>query len=65
MALELTLPDMTCGHCVKTVTQTVRRMDPGARLDIDLGRHLVKIESGRPAAEFTQALAEEGYPAAP
>ena len=28
--IELTLPDMTCGHCVKTVTETVKRIDPKA-----------------------------------
>lgn len=64
MAFELTLPDMTCGHCVKTVTATVRAVDPQARLDVDLARHLVTIDSVRPPAEFTRALAEEGYPAA-
>ena len=65
MTIELTLPDMTCGHCVKTVTAAVRAVDPQARLDIDLARHLLRIDSVRPAAEFAQALAEEGYPAAP
>lgn len=64
MTVELTLPNMTCGHCVKTVTATVRSIDPEARVDIDLGQHRVKIESTRPAADFTQALTEEGYPAA-
>jgi copper chaperone len=63
MAFELTLPDMTCGHCVKTVTQAVRSVDPQAHLEVDLGRHVVTIESLRPAEEFTRALAEEGYPA--
>ena len=63
MAFQLTLPDMTCGHCVKAVTATVRAVDPQARLEIDLARHLVTIASARPAAEFAQALAEEGYPA--
>lgn len=62
--IELTLNDMTCGHCVKTVTQTVQQVDPQARLEIDLPAHKVRIESGRPAEDFTKALEEEGYPAA-
>jgi len=59
--IELTLPTMTCGHCVRTVTDTVRKLDPAAKLDIDLPTHKVQIESSRPAAEFTAALTEEGY----
>jgi len=59
--IELTLPTMTCGHCVKTVTATVQQVDAAARLQIGLPTHQVRIESVRPAAEFERALAEEGY----
>jgi copper chaperone len=64
MTLELKLPDMTCGHCVRTVTATVQRVDPGATLRIDLPAHQVSIESAQPREAFVQALADEGYPAA-
>jgi copper chaperone len=59
--IELTLPTMTCGHCVKTVTQTIQRVDPAARPEIDLPTHRVRIESTKPAETFTKALVEEGY----
>jgi copper chaperone len=59
--IELTLPTMTCGHCVKTVTTTVQQVDAAAKVQIDLPTHLVRIESTRPAADFAKALAEEGY----
>lgn len=61
--IELTLPDMTCGHCVKSVTATVQKVDPAAQLTIDLPTHVVRIESALPAETFTAALVEEGYPA--
>lgn len=61
--IELTLPTMTCGHCVKTVTATVQRLDAAARVRIDLPTQTVQIESTRPAEELRQALADEGYPA--
>jgi copper chaperone len=61
--IELTLPTMTCDHCVRTVTDTVRRVDPQASLDIRLPEHRVRIESQRPADEFRRALADEGYAA--
>ena len=62
--IELTVPTMTCNHCVKTVTETVRRVDPNATPQIDLATHRVRIESEQPAQAFAEALAEEGYAAA-
>jgi copper chaperone len=62
--IELTLPDMTCGHCVKTVTATVLTVDPAAQVQIDLPTHVLRIESVQPVLSFQQALAEEGYPPA-
>jgi copper chaperone len=49
--IEFTLPTMTCGHCVKTVTQ----------VSIDLTAHTLHIESSQPAPVFAAALTEEGY----
>ena len=59
--IELTLPTMTCGHCVRTVTETVQRVDSEAQLQIDLPSHQVRIASQQPAEAFVAALAEEGY----
>lgn len=59
--IEFTLPTMTCGHCVKTVTAAVQQVDAAAKLQVDLPTHRVRIESTRPAADFEHALAEEGY----
>ena len=61
--IDLKVNDMTCGHCVKTITKTVTSLDPGAKVEADLGTKRVRIESSRPAAELTKALAEAGYPA--
>ena len=59
--IEMTLPTMTCGHCARTVTETVHRVDAGARLQIDLPTHKLRIESALPPQAFADALAEEGY----
>lgn len=62
--IELTLPTMTCGHCVATVTRTVQQLDADAKLQIDLPTHRVRIESRVDQPAIEKALAEEGYPAA-
>jgi copper chaperone len=59
--IELTLPTMTCSHCVKAVTQALQRVDPAARVDIDLPSHRVRIESSQPAQALCAALSDEGY----
>jgi copper chaperone len=61
--IELKVNDMTCGHCVKTITKTVTSLDPAAKVEADLGTKRVRIESSRPAAELAQALGEAGFPA--
>jgi copper chaperone len=62
--IELTLPDMTCGHCVKTVTSTLQRLDPNAKVRCELPTHKVTVESSLPRERIEQALAIQGYPAA-
>jgi copper chaperone len=55
--LELTLPTMTCGHCVATVTKAI----PQARVEIDLGTHLVRVQTEQPRDSIVSALAQAGY----
>jgi copper chaperone len=63
--IELILPTMTCGHCVRAVTAAVQRVDAQARVEIDLPSHRVRIESGMAPTEFAAVLTEEGYAPAP
>jgi copper chaperone len=54
--------DMTCGHCVGTITKTLKALDPQAKVTIDLGQRLVQVESTSVAATALQsAIAEAGY----
>jgi copper chaperone len=59
--IELTLPTMTCGHCVATVTRTVQQLDAKADVKIDLESHRVRIETTATEATVVAALTEEGY----
>ena len=62
--IQFQLPDMTCGHCSKTVTNTVQQVEPGVQVDIDLERHVATIHSNGDRAAFAKALTEAGYPPA-
>ena len=39
--------DMTCGHCVATITKAVRSVDHGAKVEIDLAAHRVPADLRR------------------
>jgi len=60
---QLRVNDMTCGHCVKTITKAVTAMDAEASLEADVETKLVRIDSARPVAELIRALDAAGYPA--
>ncbi len=54
--------DMTCGHCVGTITKAVKVVDKDARLNIDLVNHRVDIEASEAhAAQLSDAIKEAGY----
>ena len=54
--------DMTCGHCVSTITKAVKAEDATATLQFDLAAHRVDIEPGEAdAAELSEAIRQAGY----
>ncbi|PZP90847.1 MAG: copper chaperone [Variovorax paradoxus] len=61
---EFNLPDMSCGHCASTVTQTCKLVDPAAKVEIDVNAKRVKVESAEGRQDFVEALTEAGYPPA-
>jgi copper chaperone len=59
--IEWNIPTMTCGHCVGSVTKTVKAADPGAEVQIDLESKTVRVRTDVDPALIAQALAEQGY----
>lgn len=57
------IPKMSCGGCVKTITQAVRALDAEAVVDADLARREVGIRTSTAQGELLAALAQAGYPA--
>ena len=52
---------MTCGHCVRAVTEALKEIDPVAEVDIDLAGGKVSVSSQRQVAELAAAIREAGY----
>jgi len=54
--------DMTCGHCVSTITRAVKALDAQASVQVDLAAHRVAIEGATAdAAALQAAITEAGF----
>ena len=60
--LDFQIPNMSCGHCVRAITEAVQALDPQAVVSTDLAQHLVRVQTQLPAAVITAQLTEAGYP---
>ena len=55
------VPDMTCGHCAKAVTDAVHKVDPSASVEVDLRTKLVTVGSTAEANALSAAIRQAGY----
>lgn len=61
--LELNVDDMTCGHCVASITKAVKAVAPAATVQADLNSHRVSIDGASDHAAVIAAIAEAGFTA--
>lgn len=59
----LHVQNMSCQHCVQSVTRTLRTLDPNATVDVDLARGEVRTQGAFDAGAAIAALADADYPA--
>jgi copper chaperone len=59
--LEMHIPQMTCGHCVRAVTEAVKAADPAASVTIDLPSHRVQVQTSVAREAVLAQLAAAGY----
>ncbi|CAH0310086.1 Copper chaperone CopZ [Pseudomonas sp. Bi123] len=52
---------MSCGHCVKAITEALQAKDPAASVRIDLAAKEVGVESALTVDQVIAAITEEGY----
>ena len=59
--IKLNVPDMSCGHCVKSITSAIQSKYSAASVACDLASKTVEIEKGPSAQELQDTLEEAGY----
>ena len=60
--MEFNIPAISCGHCVRAVTEAVQQVDPDAQVSVDLESKKVTVQTTREREAVAAALAEAGYP---
>jgi copper chaperone len=63
--IEIKVPDMTCGHCVSTITKAVKELDSGARVEASVADHTVRVESKSSQDEVLHCISEAGFTPSP
>jgi copper chaperone len=59
--LKFQIPAISCGHCVRAVTEAVQAVDPKAQVQIDMAAKRVQVSTQAPRPAVVAALAEAGY----
>ncbi len=59
--IELTVQDMTCGHCAATITGAVKALDPQATCEVDLPAKRVRVASMHSAERVRAAIERAGF----
>jgi len=60
--ISFRVDDMTCGHCVSSITKAVMAVDSRAKVQIDLAAHRVEIEPAvAEAVELSEAIEAAGF----
>lgn len=60
--LNFDVQDMSCGHCVTSITRAVQAADPKAQVEVDLARRRVQVQPVQAdAATVQQAIAGAGF----
>ena len=59
---EFNIQSISCGHCVRAVTDAVRSVDPQAQVDVDLASKNVCIETTAGRDAVAGVLTQAGYP---
>jgi copper chaperone len=62
---EFEVEGMSCQHCVAAVTRAIHEVDPQAKVDVDLTRGRVNVESTHGVDALRDAIDDAGYTVIP
>ena len=61
--MKFTVQNMTCAHCIRTITGALQAIDSGAKVAVDLVAGTVTVDGALDAGQAIAAMQAQGYPA--
>lgn len=61
MKTEWSVSDMSCAHCVQTITKAVEACEPEATVQAELDTHRVVVDNIRDPEAVEAAIRNAGY----
>ncbi len=59
--MQLKVEGMSCAHCVRAITEAVRRLDPRAEVMVSVEEGTVEVRGIEDRAAVTGAIEAAGY----
>ena len=59
--MEFRVPDMSCGGCASAITKAIAKLDPAAKVQIDVAAKTVKVESSLNQGDIASAIAQARF----
>ena len=59
--LEFNIPNISCGHCVRAVTEAVHAADPKAEVNVDVATKQVSVTTDSTRETVAAQLTQAGY----
>jgi len=59
--IALQVEGMSCGHCIRAVTNAIQGLDQAAKVEVDLAAKRVGAQTSLPRADVVRAVEKEGF----
>lgn len=63
--LEFEVADMTCNHCIASITKAIQAIEPNAQVQANLETHRVTVQGNMAQDVIIAALDDAGFEASP
>lgn len=61
MALKLKVPSIVCDGCASTIAESIKTMEPDAKVDVDVQAKTVTVEAQASEETIKQAIVAVGH----
>ncbi|MEM5296201.1 heavy-metal-associated domain-containing protein [Burkholderia sp. JPY481] len=59
--MEFKVSDMSCGGCASAISKAIARLDPAAKVQIDVAAKTVKVESALNQGQIFHAIEQANF----